>query len=112
MLNAYVGYKKKMSRSKIADKGMIPRFGWGWPDSKNVALYHQGALVDDHFYFIVDYYTRLTHRDQFGYFDRTYEEAIDFGQNPNQQGVAPFRIRNTEGDSIKYVGCYDCFFDE
>lgn len=60
---------------------------------------------------MADYYWFLTQRDPFGYMQNTYERAIEFGQTPD--GRSPFhsKTRNTEGDSINYVGCFDCFFD-
>ena len=47
----------------------------------------------------------------YGYMQNTYQDAINFGQHPN--GMSPYHTltRNTEGDTINYVGCSDCFFD-
>ncbi len=114
LLKAFVGYGKKVSRNKMISKGWIQRFGWGWKDEKRVGYLLQGSLVDDHFYFITDYLSSLIVRSQTtGLFINTYEQAINFGQHPNGGGFGGVnKIRNYEGDSINYVGCYDCFFDE
>lgn len=111
-LSGWIGHDSKVSRNKMRDKGWIPRFGWGWTDKKGVAYTYQGELLWAHFNFVTDYYTRLTHRDLSGYLDFTYEQAIDFGKHPNHQGVDPNVVNNSQGNSINYVGCYDCYFDE
>ena len=74
---------------------------------------NQGILLDAHFYFVEDYYAKLTHRNPVtGLFDNTYQQAIAFAQDPNGLGVNPWMTHNYEGNSIKYVGCYNCYFDE
>jgi len=110
-LKAWVGQGKKLSRQKFIDNGWDPVFAWGWKNNKSVAYERQGLLFDEHFWYVGDYYWFLTQRDFGGFMQNTYEQAITFGQHPN--GLSPFhsRTRNTEGDSINYVGCFDCFFD-
>lgn len=114
MLRAYVGHGSKVARSVFKDKGWDPRFGWGWKDTKTIAFVNQGTLFDKHFYFVGDYYWFLTQRNPpNGYMLNTFEEAIAFGQRPNPHSQFDLNLtRNTEGDSINYVGCFDCFFDE
>lgn len=112
-LKAWVGHGSKYSRQHFLDKGWDPVFAWGWKNAKPVAFERQGILLDEHFWFVADYYWFLTQRDLGGngYLFHTYQESILFGQNPG--GGSPYhtRTRNTEGDSINYVGCYDCVFD-
>lgn len=111
-LSGWVGFEKKVSRSTMQNKGWIPRFGWGWTDEKGVAFVYQGVLLWAHFNFVTDYYTRLTRRDLSGNLVYTYEQAIDFGKHPNGQGIDPNVTNNSQGNSIDYVGCYNCYFDE
>ena len=114
MLKALVGFDTKLPRTHFLNKGIVPRFAWGWTESKGVAYLQQGTLKEAHFDFVEDFYTHLIHRNQFDLLDHTYEQAIQFGQHPNGQGVNDqyhTRINNSEGDSIEYVGCYDCTFD-
>lgn len=114
MLSAYIGQSRKNPKLTFRENGWDPRFAWGWKDAKGIAFEQQGVLYDKHFEFVGDYYWHLTQRDPWnGYMLHTYEEAVAFGQHPN--GASPYnpsRIDNSEGDSINYVGCYDCFFDE
>ncbi len=114
MLRAYIGHSGNIPRSDFREKGWDVRFGWGWKNAKPIGFVTQGTLLYKHFYFVGDYYYKLTERDPFnGYMLNTYEEAINFGQHPNPNSAwDPFLTRNTAGDSINYVGCYDCFFDE
>lgn len=120
MLNAYVGYKKAVTRPWFREKGFIPRFGWGWGKKKGVADYFNGSLMDAAFIYLVDFYQYLTHRDGSGLFDRTYEDAINFAKSPEGQGFPypPYNNRpqyNTWAwpfNPMNYVGCTDCYFDE
>ena len=111
-LKAFIGYGSKVSATTLKDKGKDVRFAWGWKDAKRVAYILQGSLVQNHFDFVRDYYGKLTQRDISGYLFNTYEQAIMFGQHPNNQGVNPSLVNNSEGNSINYVGCYDCLFDQ
>ena len=115
LLKAFVGFDKKIPKTEFLYNGWRPRFGWGWTDSKGAAYLFQGTLKEAHFDFVMDFYNRLTHRDDNGFLDKTYEDAIHFGQHPNGQGFNDqyhIRTDNSEGNPIDYVGCYDCFFDE
>ena len=115
LLKAFVGFDKKIPKTEFLYNGWRPRFGWGWTDSKGAAYLFQGTLKEAHFDFVMDFYNRLTHRDDNGFLDKTYEDAIHFGQHPNGQDFNDqyhIRTDNSEGNSIDYVGCYDCFFDE
>ena len=110
-LKAFVGHGKQTSWQKFRDKGWDPVFAWGWKDNKSVAFERQGQLYDEHFWFVGDYYWFLTQRDISGYLFHTYQESIEFGKRPNGNSPLHPRTRNTEGDSITYVGCFDCVFD-
>jgi len=112
-LRAFVGQGKTVSSQAFRDKGWDPVFAWGWKNNKSVAYERQGVLYDEHFWYVADYYYWLTQRDLGGngYMFNTYQDAIDFGQHPNGRSPLHNLTRNTEGDSINYLGCFDCFFD-
>jgi len=124
MLNAYVGYKKSVTRPWFRDKGFIPRFGWGMKEKKAVADYLRGSLYDPAFAYVVDFYQHLTHRDASGFFDNTYKDSVEFARHPqgrgfnyppygqpqyNEWAVGPIGF---SFNPFTYVGCEDCFFDE
>jgi hypothetical protein len=112
-LRAWVGQGKQVDRQTFIDKGWDPVFAWGWKNNKSVAYVRQGVLYDEHFWYVGDYYWFLTQRDFGGFMQNTYKQAIMYGQNPNNplSPSAGQTTRNREGDSINYVGCFDCFFD-
>jgi hypothetical protein len=128
-LNAFVGYKKSVTRPWFRQKGFIPRFGWGFPKKKAVADYMNGSLIDSAFIYVVDFYSRLTHRNSStGLFDYTYEQAVSFARHPEENGFPDPSLNNSKPEwnywsitplgpyltfnTLEYVGCEDCYFDE
>ncbi len=116
LLRAFTGHGNKSSRRTLLAQGLDLSFAWGWKNAKTVAFVRSGSLYDLHFWFICDFYWWLTQLNEDGFMINTYGEAIDYAQHPGTKGRPPSphhnRTRNTEGDSINYVGCYDCYFDD
>jgi hypothetical protein len=69
-------------------------------------------LLDDHFYFWVDFYNHLTERNAQGLMFRTYDEAYLFAKEPRGAGVRPTMQVNPTAGGFVQVGCHECFFDE
>jgi hypothetical protein len=111
LLIALTGYKKQFNADEAAMRGLHPRFGWGWKKGKDINVVGGTHLNTDHFNFVMDFYSRLCHRDPFtGLLDQTYSDAINFGQHPQGLGNDPYIYDNPEGYFIDWVGC-DTYYD-
>ncbi|MBI5385808.1 MAG: hypothetical protein HZA90_14115 [Verrucomicrobia bacterium] len=113
LLKAFIGYGEKVSRQDFIDRGLTPAFGAGWKKQVGSSYLLQGTLRHRHFCFVWDFDFHLTHRDfgGNGYFDHTFEDAINFAKAPHTLGFDRYIETNAEGDLLDWFGCYDCFFD-
>ncbi|HEY0551710.1 MAG TPA: hypothetical protein VGF13_19045 [Verrucomicrobiae bacterium] len=112
LLKSMVGYGKKVNRNTMMSKGMTPGFAAGWTKKANIGYVNQGTLRYKHFDWVTDYYTKLTQRNGGNLLFRTFQEAITFALHPNGGGVDPSVTDNDEGNTLDWVGCFDCIFDE
>ena len=111
-LKALVSHSKMISRQKARTDGLTPRYAASWGRTKVVGFHLQGELLDDHFYFWVDFYNYLTARNADDRIFRTYEESYTFAKAPRGQGVHPTMQVNLTAGGFVQVGCHECFFDE
>ena len=113
LLQSLVGYRFRHTRADCMQNGWQPGFGWGWKNAKGVAFFLQGTLVYDHFDFVADYYDWLCRRDQNAKLFHTFQQSIEYAKDPNGRSLFnPATQHNFEGDSINWVGCTDCKFDQ
>ena len=101
-----------MTRQQFATRGLDPAFACGWNKVKGVEFVNQTTLLDEHFWFWVDWYYDLTRRDQSGLMYKTYKQAYLFAKEPGGQSPVHNRQTNPESKGFVMVGCDDCRFDE
>ena len=113
LLPALCGFDKKVTLLEASSMGKWPRFAWGWTAKKQINFASGTYLNLYHFVFIADFYQALSHRNGSGFLDRTFEQAIYFGQNPNGLGTGgPFMTTNPDGYFLDYLGCGAAHWDD
>jgi hypothetical protein len=113
LLEALCGLDRKLTMLDASAQGKWPRFACGWTVNKQINFGNGTYLNTWHFIFIADFYLTLSHRDGSGYLDRSFDQAIYFGQNPMGAGTGGFGMTtNPDGLDLDYLGCGEARWDD